>query len=492
VRSNGRLNLRHMLNAVSSTTPPPTITSAASTAFVVGTAGGFSVTTTGSPTPSIAISGSLPSGVTFDDNSTGTGILHGTPGGGTAGTYPLTFTAANGVLPNAVQNFTLTVSAPVGLAPAITSANAASFTQGAVSQFSVTTTGTPIPVISVAGSLPTGITFHDNLNRTATIAGTPTGTGTFPLTITAANGVGSNATQSFTLTVAAAPPPQTAPVITSPNSAAFVVGIAGDFTITATGSPTPAIGASGTKPSGVTFVNNGDGTATLAGTPTVSGSYPLTITASNGVSPNASQAFTLTVDIAAPPPPTITSAAQASFIAGTANSFMVTTTGHPSITESGALPAGVTLTDNTDGTATLAGTPTVTGSYAFTITATNGESPDATQAFTLTVVAVPPPQPGTLPGPPRNLRATWVNNSGIKLTWEKPSNPGDAPVYGYWIWRGTQSKAEMHHLQVADILIYYDKGLIKGVKYFYWITAITAVGEGPHSNEKNVAAKQTL
>jgi Putative Ig domain len=49
------------------------------------------------------------------------------------------------------------------------------------------------------------VTFKDNGNGTATIAGTPaTGTaGTYPITITANNGVGSAATQSFTLTVAA-------------------------------------------------------------------------------------------------------------------------------------------------------------------------------------------------------------------------------------------------------------------------------------------------
>lgn len=50
-------------------------------------------------------------------------------------------------------------------------------------------------------------------------------------------------------------------------------------------------------PSGVTFVDNGEGTATLAGTPTSGskGVYPFTITANNGVSPSATQSFTVTV-----------------------------------------------------------------------------------------------------------------------------------------------------------------------------------------------------
>jgi hypothetical protein len=48
------------------------------------------VTTTGSPTPSISETGTLPSGVTFADNRDGTATLSGTPDPGTSGTYPLT------------------------------------------------------------------------------------------------------------------------------------------------------------------------------------------------------------------------------------------------------------------------------------------------------------------------------------------------------------------------------------------------------------------
>jgi hypothetical protein len=36
--------------------------------------------------------------------------LNGTPAAGTLGIYPLTFTATNGIVPDAAQNFTLTVT----------------------------------------------------------------------------------------------------------------------------------------------------------------------------------------------------------------------------------------------------------------------------------------------------------------------------------------------------------------------------------------------
>jgi Putative Ig domain len=54
--------------------------------------------------------GTRPSGVTFTDNGNGTGTLSGTPATGTAASYPITFTATNGIGAPAVQNFTLTVS----------------------------------------------------------------------------------------------------------------------------------------------------------------------------------------------------------------------------------------------------------------------------------------------------------------------------------------------------------------------------------------------
>ncbi len=361
----------------------PSITSASSTTFPAGQASSFTVTTTGNPAPAISRSGALPSGVTFTDNGNGTATLAGTPAIGSQGNYPLTITAANGALPNATQSFTLTVTAAVVSAPAITSAASTTYVTGTAGSFTVTTTGVPTPTIGRTGALPSGVTFTDNGNGTATLAGTPAAgtSGTYPLTITATNGVSPNASQSFTLTVHAAP------AITSAASVSFSIGSAGSFTMTTTGTPTPSITRAGSLPSGITFTDHGDGTATLAGTPTAGsgGTYPLSITASNGVLPNASQAFTLFVTAA----PAITSVDHVSFIAGITDSFTVTTTGTPvpGIARTGALPAGVTFTDNGNGTATLAGTPDTgsAGTYPLTITAGNGVNPDATQSFTLTV-----------------------------------------------------------------------------------------------------------
>ena len=101
----------HSTSVTLTVTQPPVFTSANHAMFTVGHAGSFTVTTTGSPTPNITESGTLPTGVTFHDNGKGIGTLGGTPAAGAGGTYPVTFTAANGVSPNATQSFTLAISA---------------------------------------------------------------------------------------------------------------------------------------------------------------------------------------------------------------------------------------------------------------------------------------------------------------------------------------------------------------------------------------------
>jgi large repetitive protein len=409
--------------AGSGTGVAPAITSASSTAFVVGTAGSFTVTTTGTPTPSLSETGTLPGGVTFTNNGNGTATIAGTPAAGSAASYPLTITATNGVGTAATQSFTLTVNQ----VPAITSASSTTFTVGTVGSFTVTTTGSPKPSLSESGALPSGVTFTNNGNGTATLGGTPaTGTnGTYPLTITATNGIGTAATQSFTLTVSLS---GQAPAITSASSTTFTVGTAGTFTVTTTGTPAPTLSDSGTLPSGVTFTNNGNGTATLGGTPATgtNGTYPLTITATNGVGTAATQSFALTVN-PANQAPAITSAAATTFIVGGAGSFTVTTTGTPtpSLSDSGTLPSGVTFTNNGNGTATLSGTPAAgtAGSYPLTITATNGVGTAATQSFTLNVTA-----PAVIAYVQGNYATPQSSTKSVTVTFTAAQGAGDLNV----------------------------------------------------------------
>ena len=98
---------------------------------------------------------------------------------------------------------------------------------------------------------------------------------------------------SLTNTAAAVPP-----AITSTNQVTFQAGNHNSFTVTTTGSPTPFLSQIGLLPPGVTFTNNENGLGVLSGNParwTKGTQFRLTFNASNGVSPNATQSFTLRV-----------------------------------------------------------------------------------------------------------------------------------------------------------------------------------------------------
>jgi large repetitive protein len=363
----------------------PAITSADSATFTAGTAGSFAVTATGYPAPSLAESGTLPAGVSFNS---ATGTLSGTPAAGTGGTYPITFTAANGVTPAATQSFTLTVN---GGGLAITSASSATATSGTAFSFTVTTSGAPTPTVTHTGALPAGVTFTANSNGTATLAGTVAATahGTYPITFTAKNSTGTTS-QGFLLTV------DESPAFSSSATVTETVGTVFSFTVDAPAYPIASL-SSGSLPGGLTFTDNGNGTGTLSGTSALAaGTYPVTVTADNTVG-STSQTITLTVKTAGRTDqvPAFTSAASASATAGTALDFTVTTAGSPTsyttdVTRSGVLPAGITYTNNGNGTATFSGTPTAAagGSYALTLTAKNAAG-TTTQSFVLTVTAGP-------------------------------------------------------------------------------------------------------
>ena len=175
----------------------------------------------------------------------------------------------------------------------------------------------------------------------------------------AQNGTLPNATQLFTLTVQDAVPIFRAPIITSASSTTFTADIEGTFTVRTSALPTATLTLTGTQPEWLTFIDNTDGTATILGAPDLGGaaSYSFTITATNGVAPDAVQTFTVFVLNTGP---AITSVDNATFVVSTSNSFTVKTKATSPISVlsfTGTLPSGVSFVPNANGTATLSGTP---------------------------------------------------------------------------------------------------------------------------------------
>ena len=243
----------------------PTITSAGNTTFTVGTAGTFTVTAAGVPTLTLSETGALPGGMTFVDNHNGTATLAGTPAAGSAGTFPLTITAHNGVGSDATQSFTLTVSPAALVSIAVAPVNP-SVAKGLTEQFTATGTYTD----GSTADLTTQVTWVSGTTSVATISNTAGSQGlastlaTGTTAITAA--LGGITSPSDTLTVTALKSIAVAPV--NPSVAK---GLTEQFTATGTytdGSTadltTQVTWASGTT--SVATISNAAGSQGLAST----------------------------------------------------------------------------------------------------------------------------------------------------------------------------------------------------------------------------------
>ncbi|MGA8725208.1 MAG: putative Ig domain-containing protein [Acidimicrobiales bacterium] len=383
---------------------PPSITAQPVNQVVsLGQAATFTAAANAAPSPSVQWQVSTDGGSTYTPIAGATsGVYSFTPGLADSGDlFEAVF--SNGI---GVPATTSAASLTFGIPPTITSASSTTFTQGFAGTFFVTATGTPDPSLSETGTLPSGVAF----SSTGGLSGTPTQSGTFPITITATNGLPPDATQSFTLTVVS--PPR----IISADHITFVRGVPGSFAVTAPGPPSATCSLTGAPG----WLSIDPVTGIMSGTPPVGsgGTYVFTITATNGVPPDATQSFTLTVDS----PPTITSADSTAFTQGQAGTFAVTASGFPAstFTETGSLPNGVTLTSSGE----LSGTPTQSGTFPVTITGVNGDG-EAIQSFTLTVTRVFQIWTSTLPNAtpgqpygPLQLQSTG-GGPGSTLRWRK-------------------------------------------------------------------------
>jgi hypothetical protein len=243
----------------------PTITSADTTTFTVGNAGAFQIVANSSSSTTFSETGTLPSGVSL----TPAGLLSGTPVPGTGGSFPITLTASDGPLTDTTQAFTLIVVGP----PVVTSPDSATFTVGQPGAFEVTSAGDPAPALIEIGTLPAGVTFTDNNNGTATLAGTPGSgaEGVYSIAMMAINGTNPPAIDTLTLTV------DQEPSVTSGEQAGFTLDQPGSFTVTTTAYPMATLQMNGVLPDGLSVTDNGDGTATISGTPRHMTGSPVTL-----------------------------------------------------------------------------------------------------------------------------------------------------------------------------------------------------------------------
>jgi hypothetical protein len=319
----------------------------------VGTAYSQTVTGTGGvgPYSLSVISGTLPAGLSLNAS---TGVISGTPTSSTSQTFTIQIRDAYGCVGS--RPYTVTPACP-----SIT-VNPTSLANGIVglaySQTASATGGTaPYTFAVSAGTLPAGLSLNTS---TGAITGTPTtsnGAGV-SITIRATDTYGCQGTRPYTLKIC--------PVITvNPASLANgTVGTAYSQTASATGGATPYVFAvsSGTLPTGLSLDTS---TGAITGTPTLAGSYPFTLSATDANGCVGSRPYTVLMSC---PAITVNPVTVPAGLVGTAYTTTFTATGGTAAYQytvtSGTLPAGLSL--STAGV--LSGTPTTANGTGVSIT----------------------------------------------------------------------------------------------------------------------------
>lgn len=257
---------------------------------------------------------------------------------------------------------------------------------------SITATGgtAPYTFAVTAGALPPGLM----LSSAGLLSGTPTTSGTSIFTITATDANGCTGFRVYTITIN----PLGCPTLsilpgTLPNA---VAGSAYTEPITASGSVPDTYVYSvtaGMLPPGLALVPlTAIKTVDVTGIPTTAGPFSFTITATDEMGCQVSQAYTILVNL--PPCPTITVFpavlpspspgifySQVISASGGTGSYVFTVT-------AGSLPPGLGISPPTSTpTAVLSGTPTAIGDFSFTITATDGNGCPGTEDYVFTASA---------------------------------------------------------------------------------------------------------
>jgi hypothetical protein len=354
--------------------PPLAITTAALPNAVVNSTYSQTLASTGGTAPvAWAItSGSLPAGLSL---AAATGTIGGAAT--TVGTYNFTAQATDSNNPAQVktQSLQILVATPLVISTT-TLPNAVANSPYTQSLASTGGTGAVTWTIS-AGSLPSPLMLTG-----AFISGTPPTAGTYSFTVKATDSATPPQVKTQALTIVVATP-LVISTTTLPNAVANSPYTQTLASTGGTGAVTWTISA-GSLPSGLTLSG-----ASISGTPATAGSYPFTAQTTDSASPPQVKTQSLTIVVASPLVISTTSLPNA--VVGSSYSQTLASTGGTApvawAITSGLLPAGLSLAA---ATGTIGGTPNTTGTYGFTVKATDSATPPQVQTQALTIVVAPP------------------------------------------------------------------------------------------------------
>ena len=361
--------------------PPPLTLNGTIGDLALGTVVNAKFSATGGVPPyNFSAAGALPSGTSFS-NATITGTAN------TVGTFLFTISVADSV--GTVVTKTFTVKVAVG--PLSVTGGLGDGQVGVAYTGQVGGSGGIAPYSIAASGLPPGV----SLSSAGAASGTPTAAGPFTVVVTVTDSKGSQASQTFNVTIT--PAALSITTASLPNGA---VGTPYSSGVSAVGGVPPYTFSFSGLPGGVT----GSAAGSLSGTPNAIGTFQVGATVTDSKGAKASQSYTVVITIA---PLTITTTSLPSATVGVAVSGSVSAAGGtpPYQFSASGLPAGVGLSSSGG----LSGTPTAPGTSSVSVTVT--DSKGATAGATLSMTVSLPPSP-------------TVSFTGLPTT----SNPANQPT----------------------------------------------------------------
>jgi len=310
--------------------------------------------------------GNLPPGLALN---TSTGGISGTPT--TSGTYNFTAQVmdANGA-PDS-KSLSITIYPELSIT---TSSLADGTVNLAYSQtLTVSGGGSPYTWSIIVGILPAGVSLNSS---TGVISGMPTTAGTSNFTVQVMDANSAVATRSLSINI------YTALSITTTSLPAGTRTAAYSQTVTTSGGKPPLSWSvtTGSLPAGLSL---NSGTGVISGNPTTVETANFTMQVQDANGATATQVLSIIINEI----PQITTLALSGGTAGTAYSQTLTSTGGTSpLTWSltlGTLPVGLTLNA---ATGVISGTPTVSGTYNFTITLTDSYGVSDSKSYSINIV----------------------------------------------------------------------------------------------------------
>ena len=312
----------------------------------------------------------LPTGLSINTS----GVILGSLGTGTAGTYNVTITATDDSIISS-QTFVLTVVPDVAISFIGTQNNVVGDTVSL--QIGATDASGNALTYSLTGTLPSGLTLYTS---TGVIGGTITSTGgPYSVTVTAADG-SISASQSFTWNVASIS-------LTNPGVQASTSGTYVTLALTGDGSGTLTYSDDDSLPAGLTIdPSTGVITGQLSSSETAE-TYDVTVTVTVTGGPSTSQTFEWYV---APQLTLLAPGDQTNAVGDTVSIQLSSVDGaNAGVTYSvSGLPTGVTYSPTSGLISGSISTGDDTDSpYTITLSATDGEVTTPTQTITWTVTA---------------------------------------------------------------------------------------------------------